>query len=600
MLSSPRFQSNEIDEGSSDLDRNSAVQVDRKGLFETASLRLGRPLLWVVLAVVSVIPTVAFLLLAFSPRIFAQGSSWFTLSAFGRALSGNELAGMRNSLGISTAAAISAVVLSSLLALIVQQVNLRESRWIPGLLWVILLVPTYVTSVGWNEVVAPGSIFSQLGLVSQPIRNLLLGTGGIIMILTFTGVPFAYFAISPAIRGLGRRFEEASRIHGGSIPRTIRIVTPILLPAIFAGATIVFAESLGDFGVASTIAANANIPVATTNIMSAIATFPTDFPMAAGTSWLLVLTLGVVLTIQNRMTRSRSYGVLSGRTAFAPVHDLSKRAKLAVRTFLYLFVLAALGVPIFGALISTLFTPYRSPSLSSLTLNAYTTLFRTQSIGGPILTSLTMAAIAATITIVLGISIAKVLTSPRPGLSGKFTDLILVTSVALPGLVLAAGFIFVFNLPATIAMGINIYGTMILLGIGYVAISLPSNAKVMVGPISQLDGSLMRAGRIHGASMQKAFRRCVLPLLAKSIVWAWLLTFASTFGELPTSQMLAPTGVRTMATAILSSFEAANVTAATAFSIIQMGIVLGVIVLVQGGFRYLAPKGWQTIVVHRK
>ncbi len=589
-----------MEDGEGDLDRANPIQVASRGLLETASLRLGRPLLWVVLAVVSVIPTIAFLLLAFSPRIFAQGNSWFTLSAFGRALSGNELIGMRNSLGISTAAAFFAVVISSILALIVQRANLRESRLIPGLLWVVLLVPTYVTSVGWNEVVAPGSIFSQLGLVNGAVRNLLLGTGGIVMILTFTGVPFAYFAISPAIRGLGRRFEEASRIHGGSIPRTIRIVTPILLPAIFAGATIVFAESLGDFGVASTIAANANIPVATTNIMSAIATFPTDFPMAAGTSWLLVLTLGIVLSLQNRLTRSRSYGVLSGRTSFSPVYNLSLRGKVAVRIFLYAFALAALGVPIFGALISTLFKPYQSPSLSSLTLSAYTTLFKTQSIGGPIVTSLTMATITATITIVLGIAIAKVLTSPRPGLSGKLTDLILVTSVALPGLVLAAGFIFVFNLPLTISMGINIYGTMILLGIGYVAISLPSNAKVMVGPISQLDGSLMRAGRIHGASMQKAFRRCVLPLLAKSIVWAWLLTFASTFGELPTSQMLAPTGVRTMATAILSSFQVSNISAATAFSIIQMAIVLGVILLVQGGFKYLAPKGWQAIAVRRK
>jgi hypothetical protein len=55
-----------------------------------------------------------------------------------------------------------------------------------------------------------------------------------------------------------------------------------------------------------------------------------------------------------------------------------------------------------------------------------------------------------------------------------------------------------------------------------------------------------------------------------------------------------------MATAILSSFQVSNLSAATAFSVIQMGIVLGVILLVQGGFKYLAPKGWQTITVRRK
>lgn len=568
--------------------------------FEKVALNSARPLLWVILAVVSIIPTVSFLILAFSPRLFDQGASWFGIVSFRQSLSGNELAGMRNSILIGIGASLIATVLSGALALITQRTDLRIGRWIPSGLWGVLLVPTYVVAVGWEEILASGNLFSQIGLVSPALRNLFLGPLGIVLILGFSGVPFAYFAMAPAIAGLGRRYEEAARIHGAGVSKTFRTVAPIILPALFSALIIVFAEALGDFGVASTIAANANIPVATTNIMAAIATFPTNFPEAAAVSWFLVLVLGIVLSVQNRVLRKRNFAVLSGRSAFGTRAHPSGVRRFGLNAFMVAFFSLTLAVPALGAVISTLLRPYSAFSWSNLTLSAYTTLFSGQSLGGPILVSLKMATINASLTLIIGLAIAKVLTSPKPGFTGRLTDVVLVGSVALPALVLSAGFIFVFNLPLTISLGINIFGTLILLGIGYLAIALPSNSRLLMGPVAQLDGSLMEAGRMHGASTFRAFRKCVLPLLAKSMVWAWLLTFASTFGELPTSQMLAPTGVRTMATAILASFQASHLAAATAFSVVQMLIVLGVIALVQGLFRFLAPIGWRTIGMVRR
>ena len=580
----------------------SGVDDRRRGprhWYGLALSRLGRPLLWLILAVVSIIPTVAFLALAFSPRIFSQGPSWFTLSVFRLAFSGNELAGMRNSLLIAVGAALIATLLASGLALIAQRTDLRVARWIPGLLWGVLLVPTYVVAVGWEEILANGNLFSQLGLVSPAVRSALLGPVGIVVILGFSGVPFAYFAMAPAIVGLGRRFEEAARIHGAGLARTTRTVAPIVLPAIFAAMIIVFAESIGDFGVASTIAANANIPVATTNIMAAIGTFPTNFPEAAAVGWFLIVTLATVLTFQNWLLRKKNYAVLSGRSTFAPRSHPTRGRRAGLNLFVYAFFTLTLVVPAAGAVFSTLLKPYTTFAWHNLSLSAYVDVFTQQSITQPILVSLKMSLITATLTVILGVAVAKVLTSPRPGWTGRLMDAVLVGSVALPALVLAAGFIFVFNLPFTVHLGINLYGTMTLLGIGYLAISLPSNSRVLIGPIGQIDGSLMAAGRIHGAHQLRAFRQCVLPLIAKSLLWAWLLSFAATFGELPTSEMLAPTGVRTMATAILSSFQSYNLAMATAFSVVQMTIVLGVIALATLAFRFVAPPGWRNIHVGR-
>lgn len=138
---------------------------------ETLMAASSRPLLWMVLALVSVIPTVSFLILAFSPRLFAQGPSWFTGSSFSQALSGNELAGIRNSVLIGLGASSIATVTATILTLTVQRSDLWISRWIPTALWGVLLVPTYVVAVGWEEILATGNLFSQIGIVTPGLRN---------------------------------------------------------------------------------------------------------------------------------------------------------------------------------------------------------------------------------------------------------------------------------------------------------------------------------------------------------------------------------------------------------------------------------------------
>ncbi len=554
--------------------------------------RAARPLLWVVLALVSVVPTLSFLSLAISPRLFSQGTSWFTFAPFRQAFSGMEMTGIRNSLTFASLAGVIATLVAAGLALAVQRTDVWIARLIPGALWTLLLVPTYIAAVGWEEVLSPSGVLARMGLVTPALSNALLGPVGIVFVLAMSGVPFAYFALAPALYAMGRRYEDAARIHGAGVWRTVRTVAPIILPAITSAVIIVFAEALGDFGVASTIAANDNIPVATTNIMAAIATFPTNFPQAAAVSWFLVATIGTVLALQSRVVRGRHTAVLSGRSRFVgKSHPHGVRRVLLISAIVAFFLLT-IGIPALGSVFSTLLPPGSGLHLSHLTLSAYSALLH-QGLSGPLFVSLRMSVINATVTVVLATAVAKVITSRRPGVFGRLSDVVLIASVALPGLVVAAGFLFIFNLPVFSRLGINLYGTMTLLGMGYLAIALPSNSRVLVGPVAQLDGSLVEAGRLHGASGPAAFRRCVLPLLARPLLWAWLLAFAATFSELPTSEMLAPIGVRTMATAVLTSFQNANLAAATALSVVQMLVVLAVIGVAQLAFRLLAPPGWR-------
>ena len=57
------------------------------------------------------------------------------------------------------------------------------------------------------------------------------------------------------------------------------------------------------------------------------------------------------------------------------------------------------------------------------------------------------------------------------------------------------------------------------------ASSLPTNARVLVGAVSQLQASLKDAARAHGAGALAAWARGVLPAVSRPIVMAWLFTF---------------------------------------------------------------------------
>jgi iron(III) transport system permease protein len=129
----------------------------------------------------------------------------------------------------------------------------------------------------------------------------------------------------------------------------------------------------------------------------------------------------------------------------------------------------------------------------------------------------------------------------------------------------------------------------------YLAGALPSTSRILVGPMAQVQGSLLAAARVHGATTATAWRKGVLPLLAPSLVWAWLLTFATTFLELPASELLAPPGVKPVSVAIVQVLNKSDLFRGTALSVVALLIDLAMIVVVTVGFRLLTPKGWRKV-----
>lgn len=555
--------------------------------------RLTRVAIFVLVAVILVVPSLSFLIQAVSPRLFGQGSSWLTWSNVSQALSFGMGRAVLDSLWVSLAAAVMGTVAAAGLAYIAERTSIRGRGLFVVGLWAVLLCPSYLIAVGWEEIVVRSGLFGAVGLWSSGLQHLIMGPAGVALVLAFKGTPFAYFALAPSLSVIGGDLEHAARVHGGGRLTVLRTVGPVLLPAVMSGFIIVFAESIGDFGVATTIAASAHFPVATYFLYEAIGSFPANFGEAAVVGWTLVMAVGGALLIQSVLLRGRSFAVLSGRTKPAPLRHLTWRGQSLALVFVIGFFLLALGVPLVGVVSSSLLVPFEGLHWSSLTISNYSGLLGVQGLGGPIRFSGEIALVCAVTVVALGGVLARTLASGGGKAAVKLLDLTLLMAVALPGVVFAAGYIFAYDLPIVTNLGIVLYGTVPLLGMAYVANAVPQSTRILLGPFAQIQESLLAAARVHGASSVRAWRKGVLPLLARPIVWAALLAFSSVFLELPISELLAPPGVVPVSVAILRVLGKADIGLGTALSVVAVLFTLSVVTVVLGAFRLFAPAGWR-------
>ena len=195
---------------------------------------------------------------------------------------------------------------------------------------------------------------------------------------------------------------------------------------------------------------------------------------------------------------------------------------------------------------------------------------------------------------ILGFIAARLLTQ-RPTRATRVLDFLLLAAVALPSVVFGAGYIFAYNLPIMSTLGINLYQTVLLLVIAYTASSLPTNSRVLVGVVSQLQSSLKDAARTHGAGEVAAWARGVLPVVSRPIVMAFLLTFCGVFLELPLSQLLYAPNSPPLSVAIEDNLSNYHFGVGMAQSVVAVAIALAAVGVVFAGYRLLAPTGWRRI-----
>src|SRR5206468_9936463 len=72
---------------------------------------------------------------------------------------------------------------------------------------------------------------------------------GVVVALTFVGLPFVVRTVQPVLRELDAEIEEAAASLGaGRLQIAARVILPELMPAAITGFILAFARALGEYG----------------------------------------------------------------------------------------------------------------------------------------------------------------------------------------------------------------------------------------------------------------------------------------------------------------------------------------------------------------
>jgi len=157
-----------------------------------------------------------------------------------------------NSAMVALGVTLTASVLGYLLA---WYLAMYTSRW-RTLLFFLLIVPLWTSfllrAYIWKIILGRNGILNSfmmdLGLIREPMSFLLYSKFSISIALVYIFLPFIALPVYAALEKMPRSYLEASADLGAPSWATFRhVALPLSMPALAAGATIVFCLSFGDF-----------------------------------------------------------------------------------------------------------------------------------------------------------------------------------------------------------------------------------------------------------------------------------------------------------------------------------------------------------------
>jgi sulfate transport system permease protein len=165
---------------------------------------------------------------------------------------------------LSFGAALIASSINALFGLLVAWVLVRYPLPGRGVVDALVDLPFALpTAVGG---IALTAVYAQNGPIGGPLAALGVKAAfselGVVIALTFVGLPFVVRTIQPVLRELDPEVEEAAATLGaGRAEAFRRVVLPALLPAVLTGFALAFARAVGEYG--SVVFISGNLPLRT-------------------------------------------------------------------------------------------------------------------------------------------------------------------------------------------------------------------------------------------------------------------------------------------------------------------------------------------------
>jgi spermidine/putrescine transport system permease protein len=173
-------------------------------------------------------------------------------------------------------------------------------------LWVSYLVRAYAwkTILGSDGVL--NTLLQYLHVTKHPLEFLLYSPFAVVLTLTHIYTPFAFLPIYASLEHIPRNLVEASHDLGATPGQTFwKVIFPLSIPGVVAGATFAFVLSLGDFLAPLLLGGPSGIMIS--NIVVSLFGAAYNWPLGAAISFCMLLLVVSLLFFSERLEKKWSF-----------------------------------------------------------------------------------------------------------------------------------------------------------------------------------------------------------------------------------------------------------------------------------------------------
>ncbi len=208
------------------------------------------------------------------------------------------MASYRLSFGASFLGALINLFFGLLVAWVLVRYQFWGKRFVDALVDLPFALPTAVAGIALTAIYAPngwiGHWLAPLGIKVAYTRL------GVLVALTFIGLPFIVRTVQPVLEDFDREIEESAASLGANRWQTFwRVTLPMLRPALLTGFTLAFARALGEYGSVIFIAGNMPMKTEITPLLIITKLEEFDYPGATAIAVVMLVASFVLLLAIN-------------------------------------------------------------------------------------------------------------------------------------------------------------------------------------------------------------------------------------------------------------------------------------------------------------
>jgi iron(III) transport system permease protein len=397
-----------------------------------------------------------------------------------------------------------------------------------------LVIPPFVGAVAMQL------ILGRSGMVNQLLMNgfgitipFMEGLTGVVLVQTLHFFPFILLNATVSLSNIDSSLEEMAQnlgCHGFRLFR--RVTLPLMLPGFVAGSLLTFIRAIDDLGTPlmlnykNLLAPQAYLRITTIGM--------DDVDGYVVCVVLVILSLVALLAARKYLSLAEYATVQRA----APLMHRVQGKKLVLVWSIIVLILGISLLPHIGILLLS-FTKVWSFTVLPTTYTASNyaeILFRAPHF---VINTLRYTVLAAGLDIVLGAAIAFLLLRTRvPG--RNLLDAIATMPLAIPGVVLAVGYLRVFHGWDFPGVEGPLTSSWFILVIAYTMRRLPYTVRASYAALQQVHVSLEESAQNLGANRLRTFMKVTLPLIAGGLVAGGLIAFVTSCVELSSTIMLVP------------------------------------------------------------